>query len=179
MTTPEGESRVTQKLAGRLGLMFICGTGLAMMGFERWQDYVGAFVALMSGYTHVQSTGFVKALSGLSAQGFVDYPNAGEVRLTAAGRGVAQAPDAPRSAAEVQDRVVSMLGGKTGEILRPIIEAYPEAIKRTEAASAANYTHVQSTGFVRALSRLSSLGFVTYPSTGHVKAAPVLFLEER
>ena len=49
--------------------------------------------------------------------------------------------------------------------------------KRELVAFLAGYSHLQSKGFVNALSRLSSLGFVRYPDRGTVAAAPVLFLE--
>lgn len=135
-------------------------------------------VALMAGYTNLTSKGFVNAMSALSSSGYITYPSTGQVQLTEAGDMVATAVDAPRDASEVQARVIQILGGKTAEILKPIIAAYPEAIERPTVAGIAGYTNLTSKGFVNAMSRLSSLGFVTYPSTGLVKASPVLFLEE-
>jgi len=133
-------------------------------------------VAFMAGYTHLQSKGFVNAMSGLSTAGCIAY-GAGTVALTEAGRAVAQAPKAPRTARDVQDRVIAMLGGASGRILEPLIEAYPKAMPRQAVAERAGYGHLQSKGFVNAISRLRTLGFVDYPDRGSIVAKPVLFLE--
>lgn len=135
-------------------------------------------LAIFSGYTHVGSTGFVKALGSLSSNGYVEYPGSGLVALTALGWSQANAPERPRTAREVQKRVCEMIGGKSSEILQSIIAAYPSDISREDVMRAAGYSHIGSTGFVKALGRLSSLGFVTYPDKGRVKASPVLFLKQ-
>lgn len=134
-------------------------------------------VAFLAGYTHLQSKGFVNGLSELRTAGAIDYPSSGSVVLTETGHSLAQYPERPRTPQEVQERVIALLGGASGRILRPVIEAYPRALLRTDVAAAAGYGHLQSKGFVNALSRLSSLGFVRYPDRGTVAAAPVLFLD--
>jgi len=135
-------------------------------------------VAFLAGYSNLSSTGFAKALSSLSTDALVYYPGSGLVALTDAGRKMALPPPRPRSPQEVQGRIIILLGGVSARILEPIIEAYPKAIPREQAAAVAGYTNLASTGFAKALSRLSSLGFIEYPSSGQVKASPVLFLEE-
>ena len=134
-------------------------------------------VALLAGYTHLQSKGFVNAASALSTDGLIGYPSAGTMTLTSQGATLAMAPDVPRTPAEVQHRVVTLLGGKSAEILKPLIAAYPDAVNRQDVAAAAGYGHLQSKGFVNAVSKLSSLGFVRYPDRGTIAASPVLFLE--
>lgn len=134
-------------------------------------------VAFLAGYTHLQSKGFVNAVSALRTAGFIDYPSGGEVVLTEMGRAVAHPPDRPRSAEELQARIIDMLGGASGRILAPLIAAYPHAVSRQAVAEAANYGHLQSKGFVNAISRLRTLGFVDYPDRGSIIAKPVLFLE--
>lgn len=133
-------------------------------------------VAFMAGYTHLQSKGFVNAMSALSTAGFIVY-GAGTVALTPEGRLRSERPAAPRSAREVQDRVIAILGGASGRILEPLIEAYPKAMARDDVAARAGYGHLQSKGFVNAISRLRTLGFVDYPDRGSIVAKPVLFLE--
>lgn len=135
-------------------------------------------VAFMAGYSHLQSTGFVKAMGGLRTAGLIDYPpHGGTVALTDAGRTVATPPERPRTPEELQARVVSMLGGPTARILKPLLAAYPKALDRIEVAAAAGYGHLQSTGFVKAMGKLRTLGFIDYPDRGTVVAKPVLFLE--
>ncbi|HVJ23356.1 MAG TPA: hypothetical protein VM756_05405 [Burkholderiales bacterium] len=134
-------------------------------------------VALLSGYTHLNSKGLINGLGALRSKGLIDYPSQGVVALTDEGRAVAVYPDAPRSSQEIQDRVCALLGGASSRILHPLIEAYPHAMARQDVAAAANYGHLNSKGFVNAIGRLRTLGFVDYPDRGTVKANPVLFLD--
>jgi hypothetical protein len=100
----------------------------------------------------------------------------GQVALTESGRAAAIPPDRPRTPAELQERVVSMLGGASGKILKPLIQAYPDGLEREQLAAAADYGHVNSKGFANAMGRLRSLGFIDYQGRT-VVAKPVLFLE--
>jgi hypothetical protein len=134
-------------------------------------------VALLAGYTHLNSKGFVNAMGTLSSAGLVSYPSGGAVALTDAGRVQADPPEAPRSPREVQERICNLLGGASAKILQPLIEAYPKALPRGDVAAAAGYGHLNSKGFVNAIGRLRSLGFVDYPDKGTVVAQPVLFLQ--
>ena len=133
-------------------------------------------VAMLAGYSHLQSKGFVNALSSLRTSGAVDYPSGGNVALTEHGRAQARYPAKPRTPQEVQERVIGLLGGASGRILRPLIHAYPSALSRATVAAAAGYGHLQSKGFVNAVSRLRTLGFIDYPARGSIRAQPVLFL---
>lgn len=136
-------------------------------------------VALMAGYTNLTSKAFVNAIGALRSSGYIEYPEQGRVMLTRAGEAHAQAPGEITTPAQMQTRVVKLLGGVSGRILAPLIEAYPRAVAREDVASAAGYTNLTSKAFVNALGRLRTLGFVEYPAQGQVKAAPVLFLEDR
>lgn len=136
-----------------------------------------SLVAILSGYTHIQSTGFVKALGALSTSGLITYPPGGRVALTDAGRDITLPPDAPTTAEELQNRVIGLIGGAASKILRPLIDAHRDPMTRQDLATASGYGHVQSTGFVKTLGRLRTLGFIDYPSSGMVVAQPVLFLE--
>jgi hypothetical protein len=134
-------------------------------------------VCFLAGYSNTTSTGFAKALSALSSGGYVTYPPGGLVAITNAGAKLAQPPPKPRTPAEMQARIVQLLEPVCGRILEPLVKVYPRSLARDEAARRAGYSNVTSTGFAKALSRLSSLGFVRYPEKGRVAAAPVLFLE--
>lgn len=134
-------------------------------------------VAFFAGYTHLNSKGLVNALGALRSNGYIDYPTQGRVTMTAEGQAHARTSKAPLSAEELRDRVVRMLGGASARILEPLIGAYPKPMAREDLAAAANYGHLNSKGFVNALGRLRSLGFIDYPQQGQVAAQPVLFLE--
>jgi hypothetical protein len=136
-----------------------------------------ALVAILSGYSHIQSTGFVKALGGLSTAGLVTYPPGGRVALTDEGRAAAQMPESPTTAEELQRRVIDLVGGAAAKVLKPLIDANRQPMTRQELALASGYTHVQSTGFVKVLGKLRTLGFIDYGPGSTVTAQPVLFLE--
>lgn len=128
-------------------------------------------LAFMSGYTHVNSKGFANAMGALRSAGLVE----GTI-LTDLGREHAQPPDAPRTPAEIQNRIVALLGGASARVLQPLIEAYPRGIERQHLAEAAGYGHVNSKGFANAMGRMRTLGFIDYRG-GEVVAKPLLFLE--
>lgn len=139
---------------------------------------VREMVALMAGYTNLASTGFVKAIGELRTAGHISYPDADTMALTESGQSKAVYPEAPRSSEDIQRRVISLLGGKASEILKPLIDAYPNAVERIDVAAAANYTNLASTGFVKVIGRLRSLGFIDYPDTKTMVANKVLFLNQ-
>jgi hypothetical protein len=165
--TISGISGVQQKILNAIAEM-------EMLNVER---PVREIVALMSGYTNLASAGYVKAVSSLRTMGMIDYPDTETVVMTQLGRAAAHYPKVPRSSEEVQDRICNIIGGKSSQILRPLIEAYPKALPREEVAAAADYTNLASAGFVKAVSRLRTLGFVSYPDTKTMKATDVLFLK--
>jgi hypothetical protein len=132
-------------------------------------------VAMMANYKNVKSTGFAKALPNLSATGLVSYPDSGTVSLTEGGLSIADPPAAALTTADVQSRVIGIMGYTAGRILTNLIEVYPGDLDREVLAQKSGYQNVKSTGFAKALSRLSALGFVTYPSPRLAAAGEILF----
>jgi len=135
-------------------------------------------VALLAGYTHLLSKGFVNAVGELRTAGLVSYPNSDSIQFTDAGREKAQFPSRPSTSEEIQNRVCNLIGGKASQILRPLIDNYPNPCARTDIAAAAGYTHLLSKGFVNAISRLRTLGFVEYPDSQSIVATKILFLND-
>lgn len=134
-------------------------------------------VAFMAGYSNVNSKGFANAIGALRTAGLIDYPRTGVIALTDAGREQAVPSPRPQSASELQERVIRMLGGASGRVLQPLIDAYPRSVPRPDVAEAAGYGNVNSKGFANAIGRLRTLGFIDYPDRGTIVAKPVLFLE--
>lgn len=130
--------------------------------------------AMMAGYSHLNSKGFVNAIGALRSAGLVEYGQDG-VSITAAGRAEAMEPDGELTTESVQARIVGILGGASGRILQPLIDAHPAALARQAVAAAAGYGHLNSKGFVNAIGRLRTLGFVDYPNRGDVIATSLLF----
>lgn len=135
-------------------------------------------LCFMAGYSNLNSKGFANAIGALRSGGLITYPGSGTVALTEEGAAHANSTGVPRTAEELQDRVIGMLGGASGKILAPLIMAYPKAVEREALMQDAGYGHANSKGFANALGRLRTLGFVEYPGTGQVRAQPVLFLED-
>ena len=129
-------------------------------------------LALLSGYGHPNSKGFANSLGSLRSKGLIEG-----LALTAEGRAIAQPPDAPRTPAEIQTRIVQLLSPVAGRVLQPLLDAYPKSMSREELAAGSGYGHVNSKGFSNTLGQLSGLGFVKRPATGQLAAASILFLE--
>lgn len=134
-------------------------------------------VAFLAGYSNLDSKGFKNATGSLRTADLIAYPTPGTIALTGAGREKANWTERPRTPAELQERIIRLLGGVHGRVLEPLIKAYPEAVAREEVARQAGYGNLDSKGFKNAMGRLRSLGLIDYPTSGQVQAQRVLFLE--
>lgn len=137
-----------------------------------------AQVALLARYKSTASTGFPKGLSSLHVKEFVSYPSGGRVALTDAGLDAVGNIDHPVTTEELHEMVRDVLAGVEWRVLEPLIGRRGEAVDRATLAHEAGYQSIASTGFPKAVSRLSSLGLVDYPSPGMVRATSMLFLED-
>ncbi len=137
------------------------------------EDPLQTAVAFLANY-RFGGGGFNNPKGRLKAGGFVDYLPGNRIRLTDAGREVANAPEAPASAEELHRRVLGKLDGPEQRLLQPLIDAYPEALSAEELAEAAGYA-AGSGGFNNPRGRLKTLGLVNYPEPGMVRAADLLF----
>jgi hypothetical protein len=133
------------------------------------------FVCLLSGYSNLTSSGFVKAMGVLSVAGFVEY-NDGTVSLTSAGIAAAPHVSRPVTQAEFDEIIFSTISPKAGSMLTPLIEVYPESLLRDEVMKAGGYTNLTSSGFVKALGELSTKGFVEY-GKGTIRASEMCFID--
>lgn len=128
-----------------------------------------------------KSSGFEKNVSTLRTRGYLDFPQKGHLTLTDDGRAIASAENAPQTAEEMQEYVRVLVGETKWNILRILVDCYPEALTREELAERADCAEYQvsatSSGYEKNLSTMKSLGLITYPGRGLVVALPVLFLE--
>jgi hypothetical protein len=134
-------------------------------------------VGLMAHYTNVRSGGFSEPLGRLISMGYVESPQAGQLTITAGGRALVTVEDAPATPREMQTRVMAKLSGPEQKLLGVLIAEYPSPMTKEDLGARCNYTNIRSGGFSEPLGRLSTLGLVSSPSRGVVKAAPALFLE--
>jgi len=130
-------------------------------------------VAFLAGYTFGGGA-FNNPRGALRTKSFVEY--AGDaIRLTSAGRRLANWPVEVLDSAELQRRVLDRLPGPERRILEVILKAYPDAIGYDECARAAGYTPGGG-AFNNPRGRLRSLGLIDYPGQGMVRARDLLFL---
>lgn len=134
-------------------------------------------VCFLSGYANLKSKGFSNGCGALRSSGRITYTADGRVLLTDQGRALAEQAGAPRTPAELQERILAQLGTTVARVLVPLIEAYPGTVLKADLLEASGYGNVKSKGFSNNLGRLRTLGFVEYVGTGEVRATPVLFLE--
>jgi uncharacterized protein len=117
---------------------------------------------------------FSNPLGTLRTNSMIDYPDAGHVTLTDAGRALANSPGEPPTADELHMRLQGILNGPERRILEPLIKAYPDPMSRDDLAAAAGYSP-DGGAFCNPLGALRSLGLIDYPTRGQVVALPILF----
>lgn len=132
-------------------------------------------VAFLAGYTYGGGA-FNNPRGALRTKGLVDYVAGERIRLTDEGDAAANRPAAALTAEALQERVLERLPGPEQRLLRPLLDAYPNALTNEDLASQAHYTP-NAGAFNNPRGRLRSLGLIDYPRPGHVVAKPLLFLE--
>lgn len=116
-------------------------------------------------------------MSSLSSAGHISYPGPKTITLSDSGRGLAAEIEQPRTERELHARILSMIGGVKANMLSILIGNYPNPVEKQALAEALDYTNVASTGFAKALSTLSGLGLIEYPTSGFVRARDALFFQ--
>lgn len=135
------------------------------------EDQLATAVAFLAGYTF-GGGGFNNPRSSLRTKGHVEY--AGDrLRLTDSGRAVARQPRDALTTDELHRRVLDILPGPEQRILKPILEAYPDAVDGEDVARVANYAY-GSGGFNNPRSRLRTLGLIEYVGKS-LRASDALF----
>lgn len=132
-------------------------------------------VALVAGYGSVAGGAYRNPKGALRSGGYVIYPQDGMIELTPDGRKLAEMPDVPRTRSALHQMVLLHVKGPEQRILRPLLDAYPDELARQQVAKAAGYESTAGGAFRNPLGHLRSLGLVTYPQDGSVRAADVLF----
>ena len=124
--------------------------------------------------TTPNSSAFQNNLGAMRSAGLIEYPTGGNVKLTDAGAALAQAPaDAPTHALIIQ-KIGEKIAPAQLRIVKVAAAAFPEDLDKDAIAEAVETTP-SSSAFQNNLGRLRSLGFITYPSKGRVRASERLF----
>lgn len=130
-------------------------------------------VAFLANYSYGGGA-FNNPRGSLNSAGLVEYVGK-NIRLTEAGRAVANYPNVPLTADELQRHVMSVLPGPHQKILMTLISKYPNAISKDECAELSGYA--RGGAFNNPLGKLHTMGLADYPQPGYVVAASLLFLE--
>ncbi len=133
-----------------------------------------SWLAFLAGSSPV-SSGFEKNLSTLRTRGYIEFPGPGLVQLAPSGRELVGSVPPRLTGSELLDRVCQMLSGPQSELLRVLVNRYPESVTRDDLARLANVSPLSS-GFEKNVSTLSARDLVSYPEKGSVRAAEWLFL---
>lgn len=112
-------------------------------------------LALISGYSG-ESGGFANALAKLRSAHLIETGSDGLTRLTDVGEGQVQHVTTPRTPADVYRHWQAQLGKCERELMRVLVEAFPNSVTRDELAKRSNYS-AESGGFANALAKLRTL----------------------
>lgn len=130
-------------------------------------------VAFLAGVSPT-SSGYQNNLGALRSAGLIEYPPGREVALTAEGAAVAVPPDHAPTHDDIMQAIAAKLAPAQMRILHTAAAAYPEDIGKEDLAGQVGAS-VTSSGYQNNLGRLRTLGFITYPNTGRVRAGESLF----
>lgn len=129
-----------------------------------------SIVAWIAETTAASST-FERDCGALRTAGLVDYPVAGELALTPAGKAIALKRHAPATREHLWRTISAKLPPRQVEIVEVLWGG--ETFARSDLAELAGTTPASST-FERDLGRLRTLGLIDYPSQGKVTLAELL-----
>jgi len=119
-------------------------------------------IGLLCGYKNILSQGFATALTKLKKEGLIQYPAKGTVGLTepgiAASALLSTSSDMPKTNADVQERIRSLLSGK--EIIMFDLLLDGKYHTKIEIAEAAGYSNLLSQGFTGGLKKLESFDLI-------------------
>ena len=164
--TPEGEFKLD-------------GPARRLLNALAWFEAIGVntpsatALAFMSNYSG-ENGAFNNKRGALRTAGLVTYPSPGTVQLTDEGRELAELPEVPTTGEGLRAMVLAQLDGPEQRVLTPALEAYPEPITVDDLYPAAGYSSAHG-AFNNLRGRLRTLGLVTYPSQGTVRASDILF----
>jgi hypothetical protein len=114
---------------------------------------------------------------GVTYKPTVVTPTAYRPSSTSVAAAAAQFPDTVGTTEQLHQIILDRLDGPKRRVWKPLLEAYSESMAGEALAAAAGYAHPMSKGYTNPRSSLRSFGLIEYPSSGVVKAADILFLD--
>lgn len=130
-------------------------------------------VGFVAGYA--PGSGNFNNLKGqLRTMRLIDYPAGGKIFLTENGQDLADAPTVETTVEAFHSHVRAKLSAPQLRLLDPVLAAYPQSMSTEAVAEAADYAS-GSGNFNNLRGQLKTIGLITYPSRGEIKAADWLF----
>lgn len=120
------------------------------------------------------SSGFQNNCGSLRTAGMIEYPTPGMVALTEAGRERANRPAAALTHEAIMAKLEAKLSSSEIKIVRAAAAAFPDDVGKDELAGQVGAS-TSSSGFQNNCGKCRSLGLITYPSPGRVRASERLF----
>lgn len=176
----EGISTQTASAVAAIGNGILKNPEQRILDAIAWMESIGVpepkqtAVAFIAGYRY-GGGGFNNPRGALRTKGLLDH-RGDSLRLTAAGRALANVPDTSLSTKELHDRVLAQLKSPERRIMEPVLNAYPDAISDEDLAKASGYAH-GSGGYNNPRGRLRSLNLIEYPERGMIRASEFLFID--
>lgn len=138
------------------------------------KDADRSIVAYLAGRSPTSSQ-YPEDLNALAEAGLIEKPGKDLLRLTSLGLQTADVQETVLSVDEVQRAVLSKLHGKQADMLRVLIEIYPDAMTIEDLAKATGQSPTSSApaGHMRDLNKLGVIEVLS----SSVKASATLFLE--
>jgi len=130
-------------------------------------------VAFLAGVSPT-SSGYQNNLGALRSAGLIDYPAGGEVVLTPDGAAIATPPEEAPTHEAIMQKIGAVLVPAQMRILSATANAYPDDVSKEDLAQMVEAS-ATSSGYQNNLGRLRTLGFITYPASGRVRAGESLF----
>lgn len=146
---------------------------LESLGVEKADKYQ---VALFMGVKG-SSGSYANNLGSLRSAGLLDHQGP-QVWLTEQGRANAPEVAVPTTTAELHATVLSKVSNPQAAVLRIVLKTYPNTVTKESVAEELGVL-ATSGSFANNLGALRTLGALTYPSTGHVRAADIMFIDGR
>ena len=135
--------------------------------------------AMFAGYDGGESTGYKKALSKLKAEGMIEYPSSDSVSLTPKGQREFGNVEAPKTNAETLERLLKVVNksGKSDSKANLICQSLEDgrAHSLDAVAEASGYPSSKSSGFPKAVGKLSGFGLVERTKDKKLRLADMAF----
>lgn len=132
-------------------------------------------LGMMAGYNLTGGSG-AQHIADLGAEGYIELPDKGMVRLTEAGRANARTDAAPTSLDELHERVLAKLSAGQRKIAEHLLSIWPDSISRADLGEATGYNLTGGSG-AQHVADLVTIGAATIPSSGKVRASDLFFPE--